>query len=255
MPQSVLCPFCGRTVPIDVRAALVGPDGTASGFLHNLVAAGIWSRACVACMGKGASYFSQLRELYLFERTHSLPGTNIAEMPGYPVTHPELRAEIARSDEAARQVMVGRSRRNKQAGCKTSRKTRTLFLEFVRFGIHRFTVGDRVGLPVQVPLVHLRADQEVLFRRSKDIVDWLPFIYSRAAVMDGVEVIEWAETTLSRLEAAAFLGERYRSVSDRLASDPSFATCLIPDPMSPNETVFDFLKLIAWVRKNRSTKS
>lgn len=252
MPQSVLCPFCGRTVSTDVRAALVGPDGTASGFLHNLVAAGIWTRACVTCMDKGASFSSQLRELYLFERTHSLPGTNIAELPGYPVTHPELRAEIARSDEAALRVMVGRSRRNKQAGCRSSEKTRTLFREFVRLGIHRFTVGDNLGLPVQFPLVHLRADQEVLFRRSIDIVDWLPFVYSRAAVMERVEVIKWAETTLSRLEAAAFLGVRYRSVTDRLASDPSFAACLIPDPMSPNETVFDFLKIIAWVRKSRS---
>ena len=226
---SRLCVFCGRSFGTDIDTLLVGPDGAVSGFLKDFVAAGIWSRACAFCISNGVSYSEELKKLYLFERQHERPGINLWKIPGYPVQNPTLQAVIQAGDEAVKEIVNISS-----------------FKPHVRYGVHRYTSKMNFGLPVQKPIVYLKSDEEALYLPSVDTGEWLVRIYSHGKITVDIpmEVAIFKSLTMTRLEAAAFLGERYRTVSDRLSSEPLFKACLTPDGNN-----FDVTKLIAWWQK------
>lgn len=125
-----------------------------------------------------------------------------------------------------------------------------------RFGVLRHNAKHPwAGMPVHKPVPPPKPGPAwaILWRRSLDLLEWVPFWITIESgmlnLLDGrfpYDRIRLDRRLLERWEVSALLEETFQTTNDRVSDDPTFAACITRDPFS-RKLYFDAEELMAWL--------
>lgn len=240
-----MCVFCGTSILSDNPAHYFqGLPLVTSACL--LVGGDVLTPVCTEC----ALSLDELNATLYGSARGTAPHTPAATLPLSPVA-PKLGClrVIPLSQRFAALIEESDALVRAMRGHKRYRDKR-------RFGVLRYDAKHPwAGMPVGKPLPPPKPgpDWAILWRRSFDLLEWVPFWITIESGMlelsDGsfqYDRIRLDRRLLERWEVSALLEETYQTTNDRVSDDPNFAACITRDPFS-GKLYFDAEELMAWL--------